>query len=405
MTTQPAADLLVQLLKRRHSLLQADREQHAATLRAHIQNARILVVGAAGSIGSAFVEQLVQFYPAALHLLDPSENNLVELVRTLRSGEYKAPEDFATFAIAMGTPEFHAFLSASSPYQVIVNFAALKHVRSERDPFTLMRLIHTNIVALDQFLLQLSHTPPQHFFSVSSDKAVEPENAMGASKAGMEAVLWQHAEQIPVSSARFANVAFSDGSLLHGFIRRWEKRQPLAAPNDVRRYFLSPQEGGELCLLACFLANNREIFIPRLHAEDDLHSFAEIAQLFLHSQGVQPHLCQSEEEARAMAAQLRQNPTPASWPCLFTPSDTSGEKMVEIFAAADETIDYERFNALGVISKPPFSQKESLRSALAQLQNLRQRGHWQSAEIMEILQQIVPTLRHKQLAKNLDQKM
>ncbi|MBF0098197.1 MAG: polysaccharide biosynthesis protein [Magnetococcales bacterium] len=403
--TPPAAELLAQLLRRRHSLLQTDLERCHTLLQAQIQQSRILVVGAAGSIGSAFVEQLLPFRPAAVHLVDPSENNLVELVRTLRSGAATPPDDFATHAIAMGTVEFSAFLAARPPYQVIVNFAALKHVRSERDPFTLMRLIHTNMLALDDLLQQLSGTPPHHFFSVSSDKAVAPENAMGASKAGMEAILWQHAEHLPVSSARFANVAFSDGSLLHGFIRRWEKGQPLAAPTDVRRYFLSHQEAGELCLLATFLANNREVIIPRLHPEHDLHSFAEIAQLFLRSKGVEPCLCQSEEEARAMARTLQQGAQSGLWPCLFAPSDTAGEKKVEQFVAAEESVETERFHALGVIRKPPFSQGEALRHALTALQQLRQRGHWQSEEILALLQQIVPTLQHRRMDKNLDQKM
>ncbi len=403
--TQPAAELLAQLLRRTHSLLQADLEAHHGRLQAQIHTARILVVGAAGSIGSAFVEQLLPFRPAALHLIDPSENNLVELVRTLRSGTGKPPDDFATHAIAMGTVEFSAFLAARPPYQVIVNFAALKHVRSERDPFTLMRLLHTNMLALDELLQQLYSAPPQRLFSVSSDKAVAPENAMGASKAGMEAILWQHAERIPVSSARFANVAFSDGSLLHGFIRRWEKGQPLAAPTDVRRYFLSHQEAGELCLLATFLTGNREVIIPRLHPEKDLHSFAELAELFLRSKGVEPYPCQSEEEARSMARTLRPGTHAGRWPCLFSPSDTAGEKKVEQFASEDETRETERFGALDVIRKPPFTQGAALRSALNALRRLRQRGHWQSEEILAILQQIVPTLQHQPMAKNLDQKM
>ncbi|MBF0185245.1 MAG: polysaccharide biosynthesis protein [Magnetococcales bacterium] len=404
--TLPVAELLARLLGRRHSLLQADLERHQTALTEQVQQSRILVIGAAGSIGSAFVEQLLRFHPATLHLVDPSENNLVEVVRTLRSGDTLPPDDFATYAIGMGSAEFRAFLAASQPYQAIVNFAALKHVRSERDPYTLMRLIDTNMLALDELLHDLQRTPPRHFFSVSSDKAVAPENAMGASKAAMETILWSHAPTIPVSSARFANIAFSDGSLLHGFIRRWEKRQPLAAPTDVRRYFLTPQEGGELCLLACFLANNREVVIPRLQPESDLHSFADIARLFLQAQGVEACACASEEEARAMARAMGQPTTPPDkWPCYFAPSDTSGEKMVETFAASDEIVDFERYAALGVIGKAPFNAQSALASALDGLRTLRQGGRWQSAEIMALLQQIVPSLHHSRREKNLDQKM
>lgn len=402
MTVQP--DLLSRILKRSGSLFQADMEHHRAQLAATIARARILVTGAAGSIGSAFVEQLVDFAPAAIHLVDPSENNLVELVRTLRSADAPLPDDFRTWAIGMGTEEFTRFLAAAQPYDAVVNFAALKHVRSERDPFTLMRLIHTNIFALQEMLEQLSPTPPQRVFSVSSDKAVFPENAMGASKAFMEAILWYHGERMSCTSARFANVAFSDGSLLHGFTRRWEKGQPLSAPSDVRRYFLSHEEAGQLCLLACFLGNNRELFIPRLNPDADLHTFSEIAQLFLESKGVQPEIFYSEAEARAFARQVRSG-TPNVWPCYFSQSDTSGEKAVEYFSAPDELVDFSRYQALGVITHPPFAHTETLRETLMQLRQIRQSETWRCPEMITALQRVVPSLRHTEKHKNLDQKM
>lgn len=402
MTANP--DLLSRILRRSASLFHADMEHHQTQLAATIAHSRILVTGAAGSIGSAFVEQLVAFAPAAIHLVDPSENNLVELVRTLRSAEQALPEDFRTWAIGMGTPEFAHFLAAAQPYDTIVNFAALKHVRSERDPFTLMRLLHTNILALQEMLEQLSPTPPKRVFSVSSDKAVQPENAMGASKAFMEAILWHYAERIPCTSARFANVAFSDGSLLHGFVRRWEKGQPLSAPSDVRRYFLSHQEAGQLCLLACFLGNNRELFVPRLNPAADLHTFSEIAQLFLESKGVQPKLFYSEAEARAFAREVSTGDRRV-WPCYFSPSDTSGEKQVERFSAPDELVDFSRYSALGVITNPPFAHTQTVQEALTQLRHIRQSEHWACQEMITALQQVVPSLRHTQMDKNLDQKM
>ncbi|MBF0461203.1 MAG: polysaccharide biosynthesis protein [Magnetococcales bacterium] len=403
-------DLLSRILGRKESLLHADMANHRAQLAATIARSRILVTGAAGSIGSAFVEQLVDFAPAALHLVDPSENNLVELVRTLRSSDRTIPDDFRTWAIGMGTREFSHFLAAAQPYDTVVNFAALKHVRSERDPLTLMRLIHTNIFALHDMLEHLSRTPPQRCFSVSSDKAVNPENAMGASKAFMEAILWHHAGRMSCTSARFANVAFSDGSLLHGFVSRWQKGQPLSAPEDVRRYFISQQEAGQLCLLACFLGNNRELFIPRLNPAADLHSFAEIAQLFLAAKGCRPRLCHSEAEAKARAREMRQ-PTqagasgPQEWPCYFSRSDTSGEKMVEVFFADHEPVDFGRYQALGVIAQPSFAGSPAVEAALAQLRRIRQSDTWQCAEMIEALQQVVPSLRHAPMEKNLDQKM
>ena len=399
-----APDLLSRILGRSVSLFQADLERHRAQLTAAIAHARILVIGAAGSIGSAFVEQLAAFSPAALHLVDPSENNLVELVRTLRSSDQRIPDDFRTLAIGMGTREFTHFLAAARPYHAIVNFAALKHVRSERDPFTLMRLIQTNIFALQEMLEQMLPTPPQRVFSVSSDKAVQPENAMGASKAFMEAILWHYADWIPGTSARFANVAFSDGSLLHGFVRRWEKGQPLSAPEDVRRYFISHQEAGQLCLLACFLGENRDLFVPRLNPDEDLHSFAEIAQLFLESKGCQPVIFHSEEEARAFAhdPSVRHG---RAWPCCFSRSDTSGEKMVEAFFSADEAVDFTHYQALGVIHNPPFVRSQDLQEALAQLRRIRRSETWESRDMITALQKVVPSLRHTRLDKNLDQKM
>ncbi|MBF0584337.1 MAG: SDR family NAD(P)-dependent oxidoreductase [Magnetococcales bacterium] len=398
------AELLGQILRRSHSLFQADMEAHQAQLAAAIGGARVLVTGAAGSIGSAFVEQLASFAPAAIHLVDPSENNLVELVRSLRSADLKLPEEFRTWAIGMGSREFSRFLAAARPYDVVVNFAALKHVRSERDPFTLMRLIDTNIFALQEMLEQLSAHPPQRVFSVSSDKAVQPESAMGASKAFMEAILWHHAERIACTSARFANVAFSDGSLLQGFVRRWEKGQPLSAPSDVRRYFISHEEAGQLCLLACFVGNNRELFVPRLDPAADLHSFSEIALLFLASKGVEAKIFYSEAEARAFARGI----VPGSsrvWPCYFTQSDTDGEKLVELFAAPDEQVDYSRYHALGVISNPPYGHGSVLQEALRQLRQIRQGDRWEKEAVMAALRLLVPSLPHARTDKNLDQKM
>ncbi|MEO5355183.1 MAG: polysaccharide biosynthesis protein [Magnetococcus sp. XQGC-1] len=397
-------DLLARILGRSLSLFQADMEQHRQALEAAIVRARILVIGAAGSIGSAFVEQLLPFSPATIHLIDPSENNLVELVRTLRSSDQPIPDDFRTFAIAMGSREFAHFLASAPPYDAVVNFAALKHVRSERDPFTLMRLLHTNVFALQETLERLLPTPPQRVFSVSSDKAVLPESVMGASKACMESILWHYAEWMNCTSARFANVAFSDGSLLHGFLRRWEKGQPLSAPEDVRRYFISHQEAGQLCLLACFLGENRDLFVPRLHPDEDLHSFAEIARLFLEAKGYQPIIFHEEEEARAWARTMRRENS-RSWPCCFSSSDTGGEKMVEQFFSADERVDFSRYHALGVIPNPPFTQGRILEETLAWLRRIRRAETWDRQEIISALQQLVPSLPHAHTEKNLDQKM
>ena len=400
-----SSDLMSRILGRSRSLFQVDMAAHHDRILEAVARSRILVTGAAGSIGSAFVEQLAAFQPAAMHLIDPSENNLVEVVRSLRSSDQQPPDDFQTWAIGMGSPEFERFLATEKAYDAVVNFAALKHVRSERDPFTLMRLIHTNVCALEELLEGLLPTPPKWVFSVSSDKAVNPENAMGATKAFMENLLWYYADRLHCTSARFANVAFSDGSLLHGFIRRMEKGQPLSAPSDVRRYFISHQEAGQLCLLACFLGHNRTLFVPRLDPSEDLKTFAEIATLFLTSNGYEPVVLASEEEARAFARARRSGST--QWPCYFSQSDTSGEKLFEEFAAGHETVDQAAYHRLGVIANPPFDRadRERVREVLSRLREIRQSRTWKRREMIETLQRMVPSLRHLERDKNLDQKM
>ena len=395
--------VLATILGRSESLFHADMEANRSLISGAVDRARVLVIGAAGSIGSAFVHQLISFSPAVLHLVDPSENNLVEVVRSLRSAGGQLPNDFSTYAIAMGSREFEQFLKAASPYDVVVNFAALKHVRSERDPFTLMRLIDTNIFSFQDMLECLLPMPPSRVFSVSSDKAVNPENAMGASKAVMEDLLWFYAKHMHCTSARFANVAFSDGSLLHGFLRRLEKGQPLSAPEDVRRYFISHQEAGQLCLLACFLGNNRDLFVPRLEPALDLKTFADIACIFLESQGYRPRIFYSEEEARLFAQ--KRSVHDKEWPCYFSQSDTSGEKPFEEFFAADERVDFSRFQQLGVVSHCSLKQEDRLLEALAALRRIRDADVWIRQEMVAALQIAVPSLRHAEKEKNLDQKM
>jgi len=349
--------LLHKILRRKNSFLQLSIDENASAISDAVSKSKILVIGAAGSIGAAFVRELVSFRPASLHLIDISENNLVEVVRDLRSGGCSLPNDFKTHAIDFGQAEMKAFLNAHS-YDYILNFAALKHVRSQRDPFTLMRLLNVNILANHRLVLQLLETgvKPKRIFAVSSDKAVCPGNVMGASKAFMERVFLAYADRLPFSSARFANVAFSDGSLLHGFQKRIEKRQPLSAPNDIRRYFISSAEAGQLCLLGCFACHNCEIVYPLFKPEKDLMTFSDIAQEYLQDLGLEPVECESEESAREMAQQLDQNSK--QWPCYFTASDTGGEKPFEEFVNPGEEFDNSRFPSVGVITKPSQSLEE-----------------------------------------------
>lgn len=395
--------ILAKVLGRENSFLATDLVRSRPQIQDTIGGSRILVIGAAGSIGCSFVKELFSFEMKALHLVDISENNLAEVVRDLRSTGVSFPDDFQTFSLDFGGLEM-ASLLASEKYDYVLNFSALKHVRSERDAFTLMRLLDVNVLANERLMdcLARSHVP-EKIFSVSSDKAVRPANLMGASKAFMERVFLSRADEISFGSARFANVAFSDGSLLHGFQQRIAKRQPLSAPSDVRRYFISHQEAGQLCVLGCFVGNNREIVYPDFRPEEDMMTFSEIAVEFLKMKGFEPMYCDSEDEARAAAAQLTSDSK--RWPCLFSGSDTSGEKMYEEFVDPAEMISTERFDNVGVITSPVYHGREILDTAIARLKKLRQDGVWSHNELIKVVNEAVPELEHTKATKNLDQKM
>ncbi|MBF0107889.1 MAG: polysaccharide biosynthesis protein [Magnetococcales bacterium] len=394
--------LMRRILGRDRGLFQDDHDSCQALLEEKVGGARILVVGAAGSIGSFFVKQLMRLRPRGVCLIDPSENNLVELVRDLRSSETFIPRDFSTRSIALGTIMFDRFMAQAGRFDVVVNFAALKHVRSERDPFSTMRMIKTNILDLAHWLDRLEQDPPRHFFSVSSDKAVRPASLMGASKAIMEQVMFLPARGFTCSSARFANVAFSDGSLLHGFLRRLEKGQPLSAPNDIERYFISHEEAGQLCLLSCFLGQHRDIFVPRLDPGIDLKTFSEIAVLLLRERGLEPYSCPDEQSARAFARTRRADDR--RWPCCFSPSDTSGEKPFEEFFDDSEPRDASLFEQIIVVKGQPLPEGR-VREALDGLTEVMNSQDWTTERMAQRLVVAVPGLRHLATGKNLDEKM
>lgn len=395
--------LLPVILGRSESFLREEIENSREEITEVLGGTRILVIGAAGTIGAAFVRVLARYPMEALHLVDISENNLVEVVRDFRSSGAALPEDFRTYSIDFSGPEMDALLGQES-YDFVMNFAALKHVRSERDPFTLMRLLEVNVLANDHLTdILIRNSSPRRVFAVSSDKAVRPANLMGASKAFMERIFLSCAARLPFSSARFANVAFSDGSLLDAFRQRINKGQPISAPSDVRRYFISSEEAGELCLLGCFISSNREIVFPEFRQEKDTLSFSEIARVFLEAQGLCPVECESEEEARELA--LRRPADSREWPCFFSASDTSGEKMLEEFADPGETVDLERFPNLGVVVDPCFHGESPLRDAIAELAHLRERGMWTKKELIELVRRAVPEMQLVEHDRDLDQKM
>lgn len=396
-------DLLIRILKRKESLFLSDIKVNDNKIQESIKGTRILVIGAAGSIGHAFVKQLLNYSLKSLHLVDISENNLVEVVRDIRSSLIRVPDDFKTFAVDFGSLEFNKLLSSEKNYDYIINFAAIKHVRSEKDPYSLMRMYNTNVSYVKDLLEYLKRIPIKKHFSVSSDKATNPASIMGATKIFMERILLSYSDKISFSTARFANVAFSDGSLLYGFLKRLEKKQPLAAPNDVKRYFISHKEASHLCILSCFLGDNRDIFFPKLDEKNDLITFSDIASAVLESRGLTPELCFSEEEAKQKAFRLNSNSK--TWPCYFFTSDTTGEKPFEEFYTSDDNVDFNKYTNVGVIKQPPFNGYSKINKAIKIIEKIKKANDWRKEDMIKAIEFAVPELCHEEKDKNLDQKM
>ena len=393
---------ILDLIGRTAPLFHSDIQQHEAELSGLVQSSRFLVIGGAGSIGQAVTREIFKRQPKALHVVDISENNMVELVRDIRSTLGYIDGDFRTFAIDCGSREFAALMAAGQGYDYVLNLSALKHVRSEKDPFTLMRLVEVNVLNTISTIAQAQAGGARKYFAVSTDKAANPVNMMGASKRIMEMFLMRASLELPISTARFANVAFSDGSLLHGFNQRFAKRQPISAPNDVRRYFVTPQESGELCLSSCLLGGNRDIFFPKLSEELDLTRFSDIAVRYLESLGFEPHECDSEDEARGRAAELI---AAKKWPVYFFASDTTGEKDFEEFYTDAETLDMERFDNIGVILNEPAFDAGKLEYFLATIDAIRSGTTWDKPEIVALFNHMIPDFQHKETGKYLDGRM
>ena len=327
---------ILKLIDRESEIFTLDITANEVELSKIVKESSFLVIGGAGSIGQAVTKEIFKRNPLKLHVVDISENNMVELVRDLRSSYGYIDGDFQTFALDIGSIEYDAFIEADGKYDYVLNLSALKHVRSEKDPFTLMRMIDVNIFNTEKTIIQSIEKGSKKYFCVSTDKAANPVNMMGASKRIMEMFLMKYSTQIAISTARFANVAFSDGSLLHGFNQRIQKRQPIVAPNDIKRYFVTPKESGELCLMSCIFGENRDVFFPKLNQELHLITFADIAVKYLEDIRYKPFMCSSEQEARQLMASL---PEKGMWPCLFTNSDTTGEKDFEEFFTDKEVLD------------------------------------------------------------------
>lgn len=390
------------ILGRSSPLFRDDLLRHTEELESKVRSGRFLVIGGAGSIGQAVVREIFKRSPRLLHVVDLSENNLVELVRSIRSSLGYIDGEFRTFALDFGSDEFRALLAASQGYDYVLNLAALKHVRSEKDPYTLMRMVKVNILHTESLRRWCAETGVTKFFCVSTDKATNPVNMMGCSKRIMELFLFGRSDELSISTARFANVAFSDGSLLHGFDQRIAQGQPLSVPTDVLRYFITQEESGVLCLLSCLLGENREIFFPKLLGELHLTGFKDIAVRYLESLGYSTVSCDSEQEARDRVFELRQR---RQWPVHFFTSDTTGEKPFEEFFQQDADLDLDRFVDVGLVKHKGPENVAKLTHFESSVSAIMRGSRLTKNSMLALFQEMVPEFVHEERERYLDDRM
>ena len=394
---------VMQIVGRTRPLFDTDVAARETELREHITGSRILVIGGAGTIGQAVVRELFKRDPRALHVVDISENNLVEVVRDIRSTLGYGSGDFQTVPVDAGSRYFDAFVESQASYDYICNLSALKHVRSEKDPYTLMRMLEVNVFNTVKTARIAAQQGAKKYFAVSTDKAANPVNLMGGSKRIMEKFLHRESADVDVSMARFANVAFSDGSLLHGFTQRIMKHQPISAPNDVKRYFVTPKESGELCMMSAIFGENLDIFFPDQAGELELTRFSDIAIRFLEQAGYEAVQCETEDEARERVLELIPQ---KKWPVYFFGSDTTGEKAFEEFFMGNETLDLDIFNGIGVIKNQPSFDEALLDQFDSEITAIRSsKGPWDKAQIVDSYLKILPELSHEEKGKYLDSRM
>ncbi len=390
--------------KRPASLLLPDLEKNHRQLEERLNDKKVLVIGGAGTIGSYYIKALLKFKISRLVVVDINENGLTELVRDLRSStEYNVPADFITYPMNFGDKVFEKMFRSLVPFDIVANFAAHKHVRSEKDIYSIEAMIENNVLRAQQLLELLLQHPPEHFFCVSTDKAANPVNIMGASKKLMEEMIMSYSGRLPVTTARFANVAFSNGSLPLGFLERLNKRQPWSCPLGIRRFFVSPQESGELCLIASVLGEPGDIIFPKLDEERDMISFDTIAGDLLRYLGMEADICSTEEEARQKALLLDENPT--KYPVYYFETDTSGEKPYEEFFTEKEVIDNDRFVNLGVIKNSLKRDISEIDDIFSKLRQLFESGNVTKSAIVDILKSWLPDFGHIEKGKGLDSKM
>jgi FlaA1/EpsC-like NDP-sugar epimerase len=391
-------------------MFENDIRANAATLTKEIEGKSVCVIGGAGSIGSSFIKAVLRFKPGKVVVVDLNENGLAELVRDVRStqGLY-VPDEFRCYTLNFADPIFERIFREEQGFDIVANFSAHKHVRSEKDRYSVQALIENNDIKAKRLMDLLTVYPPKHFFCVSTDKAANPVNIMGASKRIMEDLVMAYNKYFKVTTARFANVAFSNGSLPDGWIHRLQKKQPLVAPSDVKRYFVSPQESGQICMLACILGNGGEVFFPKL-GEDQMLTFSSICDEFVKAEGFEKDLCTTDAEAVLKASQLE----PETWnlnletpkyPVRYFASDTTGEKAYEEFYVPGEKIDMQRFQALGVVEQTTRHTMDEVDTFFAKLEDIFTHDDFTKAQVVDAIREFIPNFEHEEKGKNLDSKM
>ena len=391
------------------SMFEPDIQANAETLTNEIKGKKVCVIGGAGSIGSSFIKAVLRFEPASVVVIDLNENGLAELVRDVRStqGLY-VPDEFRCYTLNFADPIFERIFREEKGFDIVANFSAHKHVRSEKDRYSVQALIENNDIKAKKLMDLLKVYPPKHFFCVSTDKAANPVNIMGASKRIMEDLVMAYNKYFKVTTARFANVAFSNGSLPDGWIHRLQKRQPLAAPSDVKRYFVSPEESGQICMLACILGNGGEVFFPKL-GEDQMLTFSSICDKFVTANGFEKDPCSSDDEAKRKAAELKVSPRggdlEGAYPVVYFASDTTGEKAYEEFYVPGEKIDMQRFQSLGVVEQTIRHTMNEVDGFFNKLENIFAKEDFTKAKVVDAIREFIPNFEHEEKGKNLDQKM
>lgn len=388
---------------RKASMFADDIESNKEMLTKEIRGKKVCVIGGAGSIGSSFIKAVLRFEPKSVVVIDLNENGLAELVRDVRSTEgLYVPEEFRCYTLNFADTIFERIFREERGFDIVANFSAHKHVRSEKDKYSVQALIENNDIKAKRLMDLLTVYPPKHFFCVSTDKAANPVNIMGASKRIMEDLVMAYNKYFKVTTARFANVAFSNGSLPDGWIHRLQKKQPLAAPSDVKRYFVSPEESGQICMLACILGNGGEVFFPKL-GEDQMLSFSSICDEFVKTEGFSKKECSSDEEAKQFAAAMDYDSD--TYPVVYFKSDTTGEKAYEEFYVPGEKIDMERFNALGVVEQTTRHNMTEVEAFFTKLESIFSQETFTKSQVVDAIREFIPNFEHEEKGRNLDQKM